>query len=194
METNGNRDGPTGKKRPREIFELPATPYQPENNTAAVHLYDNGDNSAAQWTDPTTIVEPEEQGKRVTSVNHAGEMRNGNAPEIAEPRYGKRSRQRRKVTPATTQPDPKDSKSAAKPSQRPMVEPKDTLLGVEEVVRRVGMNRSSIYVQMRLGTFPMPIKISVKSVRWIGSEIEAWVHSRPRATEEVGNWRLQKRG
>ena len=198
MGTSGNRDGPDTKKRPRPISERTATSYQTEENPTAVRLHDNGDNSAAQCTGPTTINESKPQTPDVTSENYAPDVNKrpkGNVPEISDPKYPKRSRHRRgRIPAATPQSNPNGGPTTvAKPMQRPIVEPKDTLLGLEEVVRRVGMNRSSIYVQMRLGTFPLPIKVSEKSNRWKSSEIEAWVESLPRATGEIGNWRLKKR-
>ena len=59
------------------------------------------------------------------------------------------------------------------------------LIGRVEVERRCGMSRSSIYRKMRDGTFPEPVKISVRAVRWPESEIEAWIASRPRATGDL---------
>ena len=197
MDTNGNRDGPATRKRPRQIFDPTATSYQSEADPQAAHLYNSRDNSAAQWTDLRAIEEAR-GGPQDTAGAHdpanAREPLPRNRRYSNKPVYRKwRLREHRRTPSATVQTGPGSKETVAKPTQRPMVEPRDTLLGMQEVVQRVGMNRSSIYVQMRLGTFPLPIKISIKSVRWIASEIEAWVQSRPRATEEVGNWRLKKR-
>ena len=60
----------------------------------------------------------------------------------------------------------------------------DRLLSRQEVEKRVGLARSSIYRAMRLGLFPLPIKVGQRAVRWPSSEIEAWLASRPRATGE----------
>ena len=35
---------------------------------------------------------------------------------------------------------------------------------------------------MRDGSFPEPLKVGVRAVRWRESEIEAWLETRPRAT------------
>ena len=60
----------------------------------------------------------------------------------------------------------------------------DRLLSRQEVEKRVGLARSSIYRAMRLGLFPLPIKVGQRAVRWPSSEIEAWLSERPRATGE----------
>ena len=58
----------------------------------------------------------------------------------------------------------------------------ETLIGRQEVERMVGLSRSTIYDKMRAGTFPLPLKIGAKAVRWRTSEIEEWVNSHERAT------------
>ena len=63
MDTNGNRDGPATRKRPRQIFDPTATSYQSEADPQAAHLYNSRDNSAAQWTDLRAIEEAREGPK-----------------------------------------------------------------------------------------------------------------------------------
>ncbi len=199
MPTSGTRDGPGQKKKPQPISQPAAAPYQTEEDPAAVHLYDNGENSAAQCTDLTTISKSKRQTQDVTTANDTpdvNERSNGNVPENSDPKYGKHSRRRRRrrrIPAASPKSNPNGEPTVAKPMQRPMVEPKDPLLGIQEVVQKVGMSRSSIYVQMRLENFPIAIKVSQKSNRWKSSEIDAWIESRPRATGEIGNWRLKRR-
>ena len=52
-------------------------------------------------------------------------------------------------------------------------------LGVEAIT---GLSRSSIYAKMADGTFPKAIKLSERSVGWLESEIQAWLHDRISAT------------
>ena len=56
------------------------------------------------------------------------------------------------------------------------------LLTCGQVQDRIGLGTSTIYRLMRRGTFPSPLKIGGKCVRWDADEIEAWLASRPRAT------------
>ena len=46
--------------------------------------------------------------------------------------------------------------------------------------RRVGLKHSAIYAMMRLGEFPLPLKLG-HAVRWRLLEVQAWVASLPRA-------------
>ena len=63
---------------------------------------------------------------------------------------------------------------------------RDRLLRREEVEARTALSRSSLYRKMREGTFPLPLKISKRAVRWWETEVEAYLTSRPRATGEGG--------
>ena len=60
--------------------------------------------------------------------------------------------------------------------------PPDRLLRRSEVEECCGLSRTTIYRLMRLGQFPIPIKISPRAVRWPQREIENWIAARPRAT------------
>ena len=57
----------------------------------------------------------------------------------------------------------------------------DVLLTRPEVERRTGLSRSTLYRKMGEGTFPVPLKVSERAVRWRESEICAYVDSRPRS-------------
>ncbi len=59
------------------------------------------------------------------------------------------------------------------------------LLERREVEELVGLSCPSIYRKMREGSFPLPIKIGERAVRWKSAEIEAWIESCPRATGEA---------
>ena len=61
----------------------------------------------------------------------------------------------------------------------------DVLLTRPEVERRTGLSRSTIYKKMREGTFPVPLKVSERAVRWRESEIRAYVDPRPRSYGET---------
>ncbi len=61
----------------------------------------------------------------------------------------------------------------------------DRLLRLAEVRTRTALGRSTIYRKMRDGSFPEPLKIGDRAVRWRESEIEAWLAARPRATGDA---------
>ena len=51
-----------------------------------------------------------------------------------------------------------------------------------EVEAITGLSRSTIYAKMENGTFPKPIKLSVRSVAWVASEVTDWINDRISAT------------
>ena len=60
----------------------------------------------------------------------------------------------------------------------------DRLMTRQQVQARTALSRTSIYRKMREGTFPAPLQIGARAVRWPESEIEAWIADRPRAFGE----------
>lgn len=50
-------------------------------------------------------------------------------------------------------------------------------LSRQEVEKRTGLSRSTIYELMSKNEFPKPIKIADRRVAWIESEIECWAKS-----------------
>jgi prophage regulatory protein len=54
-------------------------------------------------------------------------------------------------------------------------EPSDRLLKLDEVKRRVGLEKSMIYKLIRDGKFPAPYKLARCASRWSEREIAAWI-------------------
>ena len=52
------------------------------------------------------------------------------------------------------------------------------LIRLPEVKGRTGLGRSSIYGEIAAERFPSPIKIGVRSVAWIESEVTNWIESK----------------
>lgn len=46
-----------------------------------------------------------------------------------------------------------------------------------EVQNRVGLSKSTLYSRISAGTFPKPVTLG-SSVRWVESEVEAWISER----------------
>ena len=57
----------------------------------------------------------------------------------------------------------------------------DRLMRLEEVLGYTGLSRSELYRQIQDGTFPRPVKVGKRAVRWRESEVEEWIAERPRA-------------
>jgi len=54
----------------------------------------------------------------------------------------------------------------------------DKFLRRKETEHITGMGRATIYKRISEGTFPKPVKIGKRSVRWIESEVSEWVRKR----------------
>ena len=57
----------------------------------------------------------------------------------------------------------------------------------QEVEKITGLGRSSIYRLMQKGDFPRPVRVGPAAVRWMESEVTAWVESRPVAMGDSGS-------
>lgn len=62
------------------------------------------------------------------------------------------------------------------------------LLPLREVERRTGLRRGTIYRHIGAGTFPRPAaKVGSRGVRWLESDITAWIQSCLDAQAEKAN-------
>lgn len=52
------------------------------------------------------------------------------------------------------------------------------IMRLNEVKTVTGLQRSSIYKYMVLGTFPKPVPLSERAVGWVSTEIEEWIKAR----------------
>ncbi len=59
----------------------------------------------------------------------------------------------------------------------------ERLLRLPEVAERVGLRRTAIYEKVAAGTFPSPVHVTSRAVRWKESQIENWIAERPNARE-----------
>ena len=57
--------------------------------------------------------------------------------------------------------------------------PLGPLLRRPEVERETGLSRSTIYARMEAGTFPRPLRLGPRAVRWPSTVIEAWKAEQP---------------
>ncbi len=55
----------------------------------------------------------------------------------------------------------------------------ECLLPIQDVSKRIGLGKSKIYEMVGEATFPRPVRLSPKAVRWKQSEIDAWIASLP---------------
>lgn len=52
------------------------------------------------------------------------------------------------------------------------------LIKLPEVVTLTLLSKSTIYKLVKMGSFPQPVKLSVRATGWRVSDVEAWLMSR----------------
>ncbi len=52
------------------------------------------------------------------------------------------------------------------------------IVRLKEVVRRTGVSRSRLYELMKAGLFPQRLKLGLRAVGWLESDVEAWIQAR----------------
>jgi len=52
------------------------------------------------------------------------------------------------------------------------------LLRLRAVTNRTGLSKSTIYALMKTGAFPLPVHLGRRLVRWVATEIDAWILAR----------------
>jgi prophage regulatory protein len=55
----------------------------------------------------------------------------------------------------------------------------ERLLRLRDVKEKTGLGSSTIYRRIADGTFPVPRSLGPNRVRWLQSEIDAWIRSLP---------------
>ena len=59
------------------------------------------------------------------------------------------------------------------------------VLRLPDVMDRVGLGSSFIYLLIQRGEFPKPVKIGVRAVGWIEPEVDVWIEERLAERGEV---------
>ena len=49
------------------------------------------------------------------------------------------------------------------------------ILRLPAVKARTGLSRSTIYLRISEGTFPMPISLGARAVGWLESDVDEWL-------------------
>ena len=58
---------------------------------------------------------------------------------------------------------------------------KTKILRLWEVERLTRLSKATLYRMMKSGTFPRPVRLGVRAVGWIQTEIESWIADLERA-------------
>ena len=60
-----------------------------------------------------------------------------------------------------------------------------TFLRRRTVETKTGLSRSTIYARIAAGTFPKPVRIGLRSVAWLQSDVEQWMADQVAATRKA---------
>ena len=52
------------------------------------------------------------------------------------------------------------------------------LIRLPDTLAKTGLTRTRLYAAIDAGTFPKPVKITVRAVAWPAEEIDAWISAR----------------
>ena len=67
--------------------------------------------------------------------------------------------------------------------QKPLGQPDSlTILRLAEVRHVTGLSRSTIYLRIKLGTFPTPISLGGRAIGFLQHEIQAWLQHQVHAS------------
>jgi len=55
---------------------------------------------------------------------------------------------------------------------------KERLIRIRDVMERTGLSRTVLYRKIQHNDFPQPVRITIRCVGWLESEINAWVNQR----------------
>ena len=63
---------------------------------------------------------------------------------------------------------------------------KERLMRLPEVLRLVGVSRSTLYRWVKAGRFPPPVLLGPRAVAWWASQVYEWMANRPSARRLTG--------
>lgn len=58
------------------------------------------------------------------------------------------------------------------------IQRRERFMRLDAVEQETGLKKSTIYAAMRAGTFPQPVRLSLRCVAWRDSEIQRWMSQR----------------
>jgi prophage regulatory protein len=71
----------------------------------------------------------------------------------------------------------------SEPASRPQaIEPLPQLLRLPDVLQATGLSRSTVYRMVAAHTFPAPVKVGKRAVRWRHDHVRPWIIGRPSAS------------
>lgn len=56
------------------------------------------------------------------------------------------------------------------------------IIRLPDVMSRTGLSRSSVFLKVKKGEMPPPIKLGVRATGWVAEEIDNWIKQRVAAS------------
>ncbi|MBW6494571.1 MAG: AlpA family transcriptional regulator [Burkholderiaceae bacterium] len=56
------------------------------------------------------------------------------------------------------------------------------IIRLPDVLSRTGLSRSSVFLKVKKGEMPPPIKLGVRATGWVAEEIDNWIKQRVAAS------------
>jgi prophage regulatory protein len=53
-----------------------------------------------------------------------------------------------------------------------------TIIGIERVIEKTTLGRSTLYTYMRDGKFPASVRLGDRHVGWVEAEVDGWLQAR----------------
>jgi prophage regulatory protein len=63
--------------------------------------------------------------------------------------------------------------------------PNDIILRLPQVMARIGLSRSSIYLGISRNEFPRQLRLGARAVGWLQADIDEWVRQRVASHQET---------
>jgi predicted DNA-binding transcriptional regulator AlpA len=90
---------------------------------------------------------------------------------------GLASRQAAQVSSSISQSSPANAQLESESTKRPVGRAPNAILRRADVEVETGLSRSTIYQRIKVGTFPAPVKLGMRSVGWRVADIETFLSS-----------------
>ncbi|KVW93330.1 helix-turn-helix transcriptional regulator [Thiobacillus denitrificans] len=56
------------------------------------------------------------------------------------------------------------------------------IIRLPDVMARTGLSRSSVFLKVKTGDMPPPIKLGVRATGWVAEEVDNWIKQRVAAS------------
>ena len=66
------------------------------------------------------------------------------------------------------------------------------ILRLNDVIKKIGLSRSSIFKMIDANSFPQSISLNERAIGWLASEIDDWIDSRITISKKLNTQQLKE--